>query len=236
MLGGLARRFVNLAHLAFGGSCYLCRGVADGVLCAQCDAELPRLEGALCPRCALPSPAGETCGQCLAQPPAYDATVAALAYEFPCDVLVQGLKFRGELALAPLLGGLLAARLPRDARADFILPVPLAAARLRVRGFNQSLEIARAVAAATGCRLAPLAAERGRDTPAQLDLPLAERARNVRGAFRCAAPFAGAEVALVDDVMTTGATLAELAATLKRAGAARVVNWVVARTAPHAHA
>jgi predicted amidophosphoribosyltransferase len=114
--------------------------------------------------------------------------------------------------------------------------VPLAAARLRARGFNQSLEIARALAAATGCRLAPHAAERGRDTPAQLDLPFAERARNVRGAFRCTAPLAGAEVALVDDVMTTGATLAELAATLKRAGAARVVNWVVARTAPHAHA
>ena len=236
MLGGLARRFVNLASLAFGGSCYLCRGAAGGVLCAECDAELPRLEGTLCPRCALPSPAGELCGQCLAHPPAYDATVAALAYEFPADVLVQGLKFRGELALAPLLGGMLAARLPRDAHAHYLLPVPLSGARLRERGFNQALEIARAVAAATGARLAPLLAERSRDTPPQLDQPLEQRARNVRGAFRCSAPLEGAEVALIDDVMTTGATLAELAATLKRAGAARVVNWVVARTAPHAHA
>jgi ComF family protein len=236
MTGGLARRLANLAKLAFGGSCYLCRGAADGVLCAACDAELPRLAGPACPRCALPSHGGALCGRCLAQPPAYDATVAALAYEFPADVLVQGLKFRGELALAPLLGELLAARLPRGARADFILPVPLAPARLRARGFNQALEIARALADATGSRLAPRLAERSRDTQPQLELPPEARARNVRGAFHCGERLERAEVALVDDVMTTGATLEELAATLKRAGAARVVNWVVARTAPPAHA
>jgi ComF family protein len=233
MTGGLAR---SLANLVFGGSCYLCRGAAQDVLCAQCEAELPRLAGPACPRCALPSPGGALCGRCLASPPAYDETVAALAYEFPADVLVQGLKFRGELALAPLLGELLAARLPRGARVDWIVPVPLSAARLRARGFNQALEIARPLATATGCRLAPLLAERGRDTPPQLELPREERARNVRGAFRCGERLERAEIALVDDVMTTGATLDELAATLKRAGAARVVNWVVARTAPGAHA
>jgi ComF family protein len=233
MLGALARR---VANLAFGGSCYLCRGAAGAVLCAECDAELPRLSGELCPRCALASPGGAVCGRCLAQPPAYDATVAALAYEFPADVLVQGLKFRGELALAPLLGELLAARLPRGVRVDFLLPVPLAPARLRARGFNQAQEIARAVAQATGARLAPRLAQRTGEAPPQTDLPLAERARNVRGAFRCEERLQGAEVAVLDDVMTTGATLGELAATLKQAGAARVVNWVVARTAPPAHA
>jgi ComF family protein len=233
MTGNLARR---LANLAFGGSCYLCRGAAAGLLCAQCDAELPRLEGAACPCCALPSPGGALCGRCLARAPAYDATLAALAYEFPADVLVQGLKFRGELALAPLLGQLLAARLPRGTRVDYILPVPLAPARLRERGFNHALEIARVAATTTGCRLAPRLAERSRDTPPQIDLPLEQRARNVRGAFRCGERLERAEIAVVDDVMTTGATLDELAATLKRAGAARVVNWVVARTAPHAHA
>jgi len=227
MLGPLARRFANLA---FGGSCFLCRGAAGSVLCAACDADLPRLGGPLCPRCALPSPAGEVCGRCLARAPAYDATTAALAYAFPADVLVQALKFRGELALAPLLGMLLAAQLERAARVDFVLPVPLAAARLRARGFNQALEIARPVASAAGARLEPLLAERSRDTASQMELPYAERSKNVRGAFRCERPLEGAAVALVDDVMTTGATLDELAATLKRAGAARVVNWVVART------
>jgi len=227
MLGTSARR---IANLAFGGSCYLCRGAAGTVLCAACDADLPRLQDPGCPRCALAAPAGALCGRCLAHAPAYDATTAALAYAFPADVLVQALKFRGELALAPLLGALLAARLARGAPVDYVLPVPLAAARLRTRGFNQALEIARHVAAATGARLEPRLAERSRETASQMDLPHAERARNVRGAFRCARGLEGVAVALVDDVMTTGATLDELAATLKRAGAARVVNWVVART------
>jgi ComF family protein len=227
MLGSLARRFSNLA---FGGRCYLCRGAAGAVLCAACDADLPRLADACCPRCALASPAGEVCGRCLAQAPAYDATVAALAYAFPADVLVQALKFRGELALAPLLGELLGACVARTTGVDIVLPVPLAAARLRKRGFNQAQEIARHVARAAGARLEPTLAERSRDTAAQMDLPHAERAKNVRGAFRCTRALEGAAVALVDDVMTTGATLDELAATLKRAGAARVVNWVLTRT------
>ena len=213
MLGRLTRRFANLA---FGGSCFLCRGAAGGVLCAACDADLPRLAGSTCPCCALPAQEGALCGRCLARPPAFDATVAALAYAFPADVLVRALKFHGELALAPLLGQMLVARLPRGVRVDFLLPMPLSAARLRERGFNQALEIARQVAAATGCPLTPLLAERSRDTPPQLGLPLTERARNVRGAFRCTRDLARAEVAVLDDVMTTGATLEELAGTLKR--------------------
>lgn len=220
----------------FGGGCFLCRGAARGVLCAACDAELPRLRRPGCPVCGLETQAGALCGRCLAQPPAYDATAAALAYAFPADVLVQALKFRGELALAPVLGALLAARLGPEARVDAVLPVPLAAARLRARGFNQALEIGRVAARATASPLEPLLAERVRDTAEQAALPLAERAKNVRGAFRCTRVLAGASVALVDDVMTTGATLDELAATLKRAGAARVVNWVLARTPAPAHA
>ena len=217
----------------FGGSCFLCRGRAQALLCAACDADLPRLDAARCPRCALASPAGAPCGRCLAQPPAYDATQAALGYEFPADALIQALKFGGELALAPLLGGLLAGCLT-ERNVNCIVPVPLSAERLRSRGFNQSLEIARAVAAATGARLAPELCERSRDTAAQTDLPAGARAKNVRGAFGCPRMLGGLAVAVVDDVMTSGATLDEVAATLKRAGAARVVNWVVARTAPPA--
>jgi len=229
MLESLGRR---AASLMFGGSCYLCRGAAQGVLCDSCDADLPRLDAARCPRCALASPGAAVCGRCLTQPPAYDATSAALAYAFPADVLVQALKFRGELALAPVLGELLARCL--SGTADCIVPVPLSDERLRGRGYNQSLEIARRVAALTGARLAPELCERRRDTGAQMDLPLEERAKNVRGAFHCPHMVGSATVAVLDDVMTTGATLDEIAATLKRAGAARVVNWVVARTAAHA--
>ena len=232
----LLRAAHRLTSRLFGGACVLCRGAADlardeGLLCAACDADLPRLNDALCPRCALTSPGGALCGRCLAQPPAYDATVAALEYRFPCDVLVQALKFRGELALAAPLGRLLGERVARTGeRVDRVLPVPLSAARLRARGYNQSLEIGRHAARALGAPLAAHACERSRDTAPQSALRWDERARNVRGAFRCTVPLEGAVVAVVDDVMTTGATLAEIAATLKRAGAARVVNWVVART------
>ena len=228
----LARSARRLAGLLFGGSCFLCRGAADELLCARCDADLPRLEAARCPRCALESPSGAVCGRCLARPPAFDATVAALLYRFPADVLVQALKFHSELALAAFFGKLLEQHVARSERVDHIVPVPLFAGRLKERGFNQAMEIARPLARATGARLAPELCERIRDTPAQLGLPLEERRKNVAGAFRCPALVAGASIALVDDVMTTGATLQEIAQTFKRSGAARVVNWIVARTPP----
>jgi ComF family protein len=230
----LRKAAAAFAHWIFGGTCLLCRGAAEqGLLCAACDADLPRLgQASLCPRCAIPSTAGAICGRCLARPPRYDATVAALEYRFPADVLVHALKFRGELALAGLLARLLAERIAPDPPVHLILPVPLAARRLRERGYNQALEIARYVARATGGRLAPEACERSRDTPAQIGLPWAERATNVRGAFRVPRSLDGATIAVLDDVMTTGATLDEIAGVLKDSGAARVVNWVVARTFP----
>jgi ComF family protein len=214
-----------MRHL-FAGSCFLCRGRAAGLLCADCDADLPRLDLALCPRCALASPGGAVCGRCLSSSPAYDATRAALAYDFPADALVHALKFRGELALAPLLASLLAGRIG-DERVDQVVAVPLSARRLRERGYNQSVEIARHL------RRAPLdfgLCERARDVRPQIELPYDDRQSNVRGAFRCTRSLVGARIAVVDDVMTTGATLNELARTLKAAGALHVVNWVVART------
>src|SRR5436309_919157 len=178
------------------------------------------------------SPGSALCGRCLADAPHYDATVAALAYRFPADTLVHALKFRSQLALAPLLGDLLQKCIPAGERADCVLPVPLSNERLRERGYNQAAEIARHVARERRARLELTVVVRERNTRAQADLPWSDRARNVRGAFRCERSLDGAAIAVIDDVMTTGATLDELAATLKRAGAARVVNWVVARTFP----
>jgi len=221
-----------LANVFSGGSCYVCRGAARAILCAACDAELPRLRRPSCPRCALASPDGAICGRCLSESPAYDATQAALAYDFPADALVHALKFRGELALAPLLAGLLADKV-RGERVDHVVPVPLSAERLRRRGYNQAVEIARHLG-----KVDIGLCERTRDAPPQIELPYAERQRNVRGAFRCTRALIGARVAVVDDVMTTGATLDEMARTLKAAGAVHVVNWVVTRTfrinEPHA--
>jgi len=218
---------MRFASFLFGGSCFLCRGAAGDLLCADCRDELPRLPAPACPRCALGSPRGELCGRCLAEPPPYDATVAALAYEFPADVLIHALKFRGELALAPLLGGFLLEKINPN-ETDFVIAVPLSTERLRERGYNQAVEIARA----TGRALELDLCIRQRHTPQQADLPWSERQRNVRGAFACTRRLDGKSVAVVDDVMTTGATLAEMATTLKAAGAARVVNWVIARTLP----
>jgi len=217
-----------LAKLLFGGSCFVCRGASRELLCEACREELPRLGDELCPRCALPSPGAAVCGRCLSEPPAYDATTAALAYDFPADTLVHALKFRGELALAPLLGSLLSASIASWS-VDRVIPVPLSTARLRGRGYNQAVEIARHLARG---KLDVDVCVRHGDAVPQTELPWDERRRNVRGAFGCRRGLAGATVAVVDDVMTTGATLDELALTLKRAGAARVVNWVVARTLP----
>ena len=180
----------------------------------------------------MPSTLGEICGTCLRQPPQFDMTVAAWRYAYPVDRLVQALKFHGRLALASFFADALASLVEG---ADVVIPMPLHPARLTERGFNQAAEIARHLTGKLGTgkpwtRLALQGASRIRRTLPQADLPVDERLRNVRGAFACALDLTGARVAVVDDVMTTGATLGELAKVLKRAGAARVENWVVART------
>ena len=149
-------------------------------------------------------------------------------YEFPCDRLVQALKYRARLALAPFFARSFASR-PLPA-VDLLVPMPLHPDRLAQRGFNQAVEVARVLAKHSRCRFAPRGARRMKDTTAQTELPYEERASNVRGVFACDLNLSGKNVAVVDDVMTTGASLNELARVLKRAGAARVENLVIARS------
>jgi len=217
----------RLADILLAPDCLLCgaAATADG-LCAACAAELPALPAAHCPRCALPTPHGETCGGCLSHPPAFEATFAPWIYAWPLDRLVQALKYGQRLSVARLLGRQMAAVLPDDADVH-IVPVPLAPERLRERGFNQALELARLLPG----RLLPDACLRLRDTRAQALLSSRqERQGNVRGAFACLRPLFGATVVLVDDVMTSGATLDELAKAVRAQGAARVLCCVAART------
>lgn len=188
--------------------------------------------GTACPRCALPAPGGEICGRCLAQPPSFDRTIAVWRYAPYADHLVRALKYRGELALATLFAEALAMRVASLPQVDTIVPMPLHRTRLAERGFNQALEIARPLARRLRIPIAHRLVRRTRVTADQTDLSPAERARNVRGAFGCERDLAGRRIAVVDDVMTTGATLDELAAALKRAGAEWVESWVVARTVP----
>lgn len=192
-------------------------------------ADLPRLGQARCPRCALPTPGGNVCAGCLKDPPAFIRGQAVFLYEHPADLLVQALKYRGELAVAGFLAGELAGQIQGAPLPELLLPMPLHPRRLRERGFNQAAEIARALARRLGIDCAPDVCQRVRDTPPQVTLHLNDRRRNIRHAFRCGAEVAGRRIALLDDVMTSGASLDELAGTVLAAGAKEVEVWVVAR-------
>jgi ComF family protein len=209
--------------------CFLCAAPSgDCLLCPECVAALPRLPAPLCPVCALPSPDSDICGACLGSAPNFDATTAVYRYEFPVDRLIQSLKYAHRLAGADFLGSALLGAAMK-LRPDLIVPVPLSSARLAERGFNQAVEIARPLARGLGAALEITDIHRRRDTTPQAGLPWKERAKNIRHAFECDIDLSGKAVLVVDDVMTTGATLDELARTLKLRGAARVENLVLAR-------
>jgi ComF family protein len=230
------RRTLHNLRRALPQRCELCAAPSgERLLCDACEAEILRPSPA-CPVCALATADGSVCGACLASPPAFDATLAACRYAFPADRLVQAFKYRGRLALATWCAQAIVVARERTGNdvPDALMPMPLAASRERERGFNQATEIARVLAERTGIRLLLGSAQRVRSTDPQASLPWRDRARNVRGAFACDDAVRGLHVAVIDDVMTTGATLGELARTLKAAGAVRVQNWVVARTPPAA--
>lgn len=211
--------------------CLLCGALnREGVWCGPCDAALPYLGAAHCPMCAIPTTNGEVCGRCLSHPPRFDRTVAVFAYAFPVDALIRALKFNEQLLLAPQLAGRLAQRI--EVRPDCIVPMPLHPARLRERSFNQSLELARRVARQLDIPLLEQACQRVRDTVPQSALSWKERGKNMRKAFACAVDLKGKHVAVVDDVMTSGASINELARALRQAGAREVSAWVVARALP----
>ncbi len=223
------------------GCCALCGDAAPAALCVACRARYLARDGAHCRRCALPLPASAaapSCGACIADPPAFDASIAATLYAPPADLLVQALKFGAQLPLAAAFAQQMLqaiAQAPPAAAAELVLAVPLSAERLAARGFNQAQEIARPLARALQLPLATHACVRVRDTAPQSGLAPADRRDNMRGAFALMQRQAvdGRHVLVVDDVMTTGHTLGALAACLKRNGAASVTNLVFARTPPH---
>jgi ComF family protein len=223
--------------------CLVC-GVEPGdPVCAGClddflPAHVPR-----CPGCALrlpwvaptttagivPSPG--RCGRCLVHPRRFDAARALGDYAAPLDAMVAALKFQSRLDLGRAFGELLARRLGgADLPAQAVVPLPLHPSRLRDRGYNQSEEIARALAATAGLPLWRDALQRALARPPQQGLTRRQRRANVRGVFRAPRPLPPVHLLLVDDVLTTGATLESAAAVLKAAGAARVSCLVVART------
>lgn len=232
-------------HLAAGlpSSCALCGVAVKDSLCPPCHARYFSRLRRRCEQCGLPlvdsTDATLRCGECVQGLRAFDATVVVADYAAPVDQLVLALKFGGRLALAPLLGRMLRDAMLHERSAalpSLLTAVPLGDRRLAERGFNQALEIAKPLAQAIAVPLAPQLLERTRETLMQSMLPPGERHKNVRHAFVVAAGGAdlvrGQHIGVVDDVMTTGETLNDIAATLKRHGAARVTNLVFARTPP----
>ena len=215
----------------FPHTCLLCGAYAGAEqLCGGCRRDLPHHTMPQCPQCAIPTPAGQVCGICLNHPPAYDRSVAAFSYCFPVAQLIPELKYHSRLAIAHVLGQNLAHAVAARPRPDLLIPMPLHPARIRQRGFNHATEIGRVVAGTLDVPLDIESCKRVRDTPPQVALAYDQRRRNVRGAFVCEGDVSGKRLALIDDVMTTGTSLDELAKTLKKAGAREVEIWVVART------
>jgi len=225
----------KLQPVLFPSTCRLCRaaGLPGLELCSACLAELPWITHS-CSRCGLPLPREADitlCFDCIKKQPSVDRCTALFAYRPPVDRWIQDLKFAQDLAAAGFLGELLASRMTPDSaeRPAVVVPVPLHRKRLAQRGYNQALEIARSLSQ-KGYRLDPGCCQRHKATSAQSDLPASARKGNVRNAFSVSRLLEGRRVLLIDDVMTTGATLNELARTLKSAGAERVEAWVIART------
>ncbi len=215
------------------GSCLLCGSdSSDQLLCPDCTSDLPPLPENRCPQCSEQTTHGERCGACLKDPPAFKQSIACFRYEFPVDRIIHAFKYGHQLAVANWAAQIVTQQLSNNTY-DLLIPMPLHPDRLRERGFNQSAEIARRIAHITGQPLNINALTRCRATPPQAELPMKERTRNVRGAFECSVDLSNKRVLLIDDVMTTGATLREASRILKLHGALHIDVAVVARAYKH---
>ncbi|TBW56851.1 ComF family protein [Marinobacter halodurans] len=220
-----------------GHPCITCLATTrEPGLCPDCAADLPR-NSLACRRCALPlvSPGvvvgDELCGRCLTSPPDFEATVAPWLYGFPVNQLISGFKFGGHRAYGRPLAEMLATELEAGIidRPSCLIPVPMHRQRLQARGFNQAEDIALWLSDRLGIPVCTDIVRRRRETSAQSGLNRRQRLQNLRGAFEVDSSVPD-HVAIVDDVMTTGATVQQMARALRRVGAARVQVWALART------
>lgn len=216
-------------------TCILCGHAGQqGIdLCYPCYTQLTK-NSQCCYHCACPleisAQLSPLCGRCLSHPQAFDATYAPFIHHGAMRHLIAGLKFSADTKNARLLGVLLAQGLKQTPQLpDYLIPVPLHKARYRQRGFNQSIEIARAAGKALQLPVDVHSCIRHRDTPHQTQLTAKQRRSNMKNAFSIVKPIQVSHIAIVDDVMTTGSTVHELAVVLKKAGVARVDVWVCAR-------
>ena len=215
--------------------CQLCGVSTPTAICAACAHDLPIRRALGCTRCGqmgdVESLEGETCGDCLADPPKFDTTQSAFSYGFPIDKLMQSFKFNANLALKDFFVEHFVVALKRNrvVMPDLIIPMPLAKKRLATRGFNQSALLAREMGKQLQIKVESHGLLRVRETPPQAGLKRSARLENMKGAFDCAQNLVGLSIALVDDVMTTGATMSDAARALKKQGAKTIDAWAIAR-------
>lgn len=233
----MINEWLNIIHKAlYPPVCLICgnKGHELNDLCVDCAASLP-YNRVCCRICAarLPESAGiDVCGTCSLKSPAYDSTCSMFLYQQPIRILISSLKFHSNHAAARLLGQLMSEHLRalNVVLPDLIIPVPLHPNRLKQRGFNQSIELARGISANLGVPMLLDRCLRNRDTVAQTGLVSKQRRKNMRGAFSMKGPLLeNAQVAILDDVITTGSTVRELAKTLRRHGASKIQVWSIAR-------
>ncbi len=225
-----------LKNIQFGRRCVLCSCFHHNKvdICPSCFADLSWLDGAQCLSCALPASNNVAlCGRCLVSPPFYDKTQAVFEYKGEVEWLIQQLKFNGKLIPGYILGQLIADQLTerlKSSSIELMMPVPLHIKRIRERGFNQTVELFRSLSRRLAISMDVTSGERRVFTDKQSGLSAHQRQKNIKGAFHFPRVISAKRVAIVDDVMTTGSTVNELARLLKAQGVEYVEVWVCART------
>jgi len=233
--GILTHRLAELYSKLLPIPCFLCGDFSPHeVLCTACAEDLPWL-GKCCQQCAIPLNESGICGQCLQQPPPQQSTVALFRYEEPVNHCIAAFKFHQQLAFTQLFAGLLADKIRKRQQPlpEILMPIPLHPSRLRERGYNQSAQLADALSKKLGVATDKHVLIRQRNTSPQSGLSGKQRKRNLKQAFAVAKALPYKHVALIDDVYTTGLTVAEASRCLMQNGVEKVEVWTIARAIRH---
>lgn len=233
-IAAAAHQLRRLYNKCLPNPCLLCAAPSgDSMLCLACQADLPQLSTG-CLRCATPLKADGICGQCLQKPPPQQQIFCALPYQSPIDDLIAAYKFHQQLALRDFFAEQMAAKLQqRNDLPALIMPVPLHSRRLRQRGYNQSADLANRLGQLLNIAVDNHHLQRIKATRPQSELPFKARRKNLRGAFSCGDLHGISHVALLDDVYTTGHTVAEAGRCLQKQGVTRLEVWTIARAIRH---
>lgn len=212
-------------------TCFLCQANSQQAICSSCVADLPFMPTKVCPHCAKLVKNREICYECEQNPLPFNYSQAIFSYDYPIDILISRAKFQRNLVILNWLANMMASRLSILSSPDILIPVPLHPKRLCQRGYNQSLELAKYIMKQTKIPLADKACKRIKNTTPQTSLNNQQRQKNVLGIFEIIKiePH-WQHIVLIDDVMTTGSTVKELAIILKCAGVKQVDVWCCART------